>query len=199
MICTNRHVAAAIFIALIPACSPSAPQADAPQAPESQTATPSAPGPQSAAPDVPALVAALADSPLPGEWSLIRGQGVVMARYVAPGSSDFIAAVACAQQMRHVEFMFAPPSRSPGRAPGDTRLLTLTVIAPTEKLSLNAKDWSESSGRHEVRAEIEGSIPLAIAKPQERIAFETDYFGTDIKLVFPWHESIATVLKECGG
>lgn len=65
---------------------------------------------------------------------------------------------------------------------------------------MNAVDWSEEE-RFDLRAGTDARDPrlVAVATPQERIAFETDYFESKIKLVFPWDASIATVLKECGG
>jgi hypothetical protein len=100
-----------------------------------------------------------------------------------------------------VEFIFAPPPSGPLRVPGDPRRSTLSVITATKRLGLSAVDWSHSSGHFEVRAGIHAQSEdlLAVATPQERIAFETDYFEAEIRLVFPWDRKIATVLEECGG
>lgn len=191
------------FVALLGmqvACSPAPPAADAPIPAAPSTVAPSTAAIPDTSPDVPPVIAALAESPLPGEWSVLRSEGLAMAQFRTKGASDAIAVVACVQPARHVEFLFAPSVRSAGRASGDNRLLTLSVITATERLDLSAVDWSKGE-RYDLRAGTDARDPslAAVATPQERIAFETDYFEAKLKLVFPWDASIATVLKECGG
>jgi hypothetical protein len=200
MRCIHRQALRALLAASALACSPSAPESDAPPSPEPRAVPSPPPETPSAAPEVPAFISALAETPLPGEWSVVRNQGLVLAGFRAARSRDFLVAVACFGQPPRVEFIFAPPPMGPLRVPRDPRLIMVSVITRTNRLDLSAVDWSPSEGRFEVRAMIDPHAPnlLAVATPQERIAFETDYFDNELKLVFPWDEKIATVLEECG-
>jgi hypothetical protein len=190
MRCIHPQALRALLAASVLACSPSAPEAEAPSPP---------PETSSAAPEVPAFLSALAESPRPGEWTLVRNPGLVFAGFRVTRFRDFLVMVACLQPQPMVEILFAPPPPGPLRAPGDPRRSRLSVITATKRLDLLAGDWSHG-GRFNVRAQIypQASDLAAVATPQERIAFETDYFESAIKLVFPWDEKIATVLKECG-
>lgn len=116
------------------ACSPapSATNAPVPAAPST------VPRPD-ASPELPRAIAVLADNPLPGEWSLLRSEGLTIAQFRTDSASDALVAVACMRPSRQVEFLFAPAVRATGRTPGDNRVLTLSVITATERLDLECR------------------------------------------------------------